>query len=196
MKKFFITLFLLALAAPSFALSGISIGIKGGLASYNDEVFTAPEVEDNDMNLVGGQIKISSLPIINLVVSGEYMWKSESIGYGTERFDLDQHDFALSATALYPIKMKIISPFAGAGITNHNIGFDYSVPQSLSLEENGIVIPGSDNRLGYHLIGGVDVDIPAFPVSLTAEYRQNWIDTDYDTVKYYSISVGANFKLP
>jgi len=196
MKKLLFTLILLALAVPSFALSGISIGVRGGLASYSDDVFTAPEYEDSDMKLIGGNIKITSLPIVNLLVSGEYMWKSDDIGFGTEAFELDQHDFALSATALYPIKMKVISPFVGAGVSNHNIGFDYTAPQSLSLEENGILIPASENRLGYHMIGGVDIDLPAFPVSFTAEYRQNWIDTDFDTVKYYSISLGANFKLP
>ncbi|UCD17593.1 MAG: outer membrane beta-barrel protein [Candidatus Zixiibacteriota bacterium] len=196
MKKLMLTLFILMLAVPSFALTGISIGIKGGVASYSDDIMTAPGYDADGLKLIGGQVKISSLPVINLLVSGEYMWKSETLGFGTDQLELNQHDFALSATALYPIKFKVISPFAGAGISNHNLGFDYTAPLSLSLEDNGVYVPDSENRLGYHLIGGFDVNVPAFPVMFSAEYRQNWIDTDNESVKYYSISLGANFKLP
>jgi len=197
MRRLFLTLFILALAAPSFAITGISIGIHGGkTTNYDQESFAIPGQDDADMTMVGGQIKISKLPMIDLLVSGDYAWKNETYSVAGQDLEVKRHDLAFSATALYPLKLKVIQPYIGGGISTHNLGFDYVKPLSLSLEDNNVVIPESDNRLGYHMVGGFEIALPAFPVGLNAEYRLNWIDTPVEVTKYNSITVGLSYKLP
>lgn len=197
MKRLLMLLVLLCFAAPSFALTGISLGIRGGMVTnYDQEALALPGADLEEMNLVGGQLKISTLPLFDVLLAGEYAWKNQSQVYGGDVFELKRHDWVFSATALYPIKLQVISPFLGGGLSSHSLGYDYTRPLSLSLEDNNISVPEADNRLGYHLVGGAEIAPPAFPLTFTAEYRLNWIDTPVEVTKYNSITVSANFKLP
>ncbi len=197
MKRLLMLLVLLCFAAPSFALTGVTLGIRGGMVTnYDQETLALPGADLADMNLVGGQVKISTLPLFDVLIAGDYAWKNQSQTYGSDVFELKRHDFVFSATALYPIKLQLVSPYLGGGLSSHTLGFDYTRPLSLSLEDNDIAVPENESRLGYHLVGGAEIAPPAFPLTFTAEYRLNWIDTPVKVTKYNSISVSANFKLP
>jgi len=197
MKKLFLTLFLVLFAIPAFALTGISFGIRGGLVTnYDQPGLTIPGYDNDQMTLGGLHVRISTLPMFDLIVTGEYAWKKETYTGFSQNLELTRRDLLISASVVYPIKMNIVSPYAGAGMASHSLGYDYIAPVSWSLSTYGVEIPGNTTKLGYHLIGGFDLKLPAFPLSFGAEFRMNWIDTPDKMTKYNSFIAGLNFSLP
>jgi opacity protein-like surface antigen len=197
MKTILATVLCLLLAAPAFALTGISFGVRGGVVNnYEQAGLNLGDFDLNEMNLAGAQVKLSSLPMFNLVLWGDYAWKSKTYDFYGQSFEMKVHDLAFGASLVYPIKISYISPYLGGGIGSHHFSFDYIKSLALSLDENGITVPESVNRLGYHLVGGISFDPPALPFGISAEYRMNWIDTPGEVTKYNSITAGLNFRLP
>ncbi|MCX6829504.1 MAG: outer membrane beta-barrel protein [candidate division Zixibacteria bacterium] len=197
MKRVILAFLCLMFAAPTFALTGLSFGVKGGFVSnYEQPGLAVGDFSAEKMNLAGAQVKISTLPIINFIVSGNYAWKNNKYDFGGQTFELQMHDLYFDASAVYPIKFQFVSPYFGGGVGSHNLSFDYVKPLSLSLADNDITVPGSVSRLGYHLVGGINIGLPAFPFGISAEYRMNWIDTPGSVTKYNSFTFGLDFKLP
>ncbi len=197
MKRLLLTLFLVILAMPAFALTGVSIGLRGGLVTNFDQPgFATPGYESNQMPIGGLHVRVSTLPMFDLIVTGEYAWKKNSYSWSGESLEISQRDLLFSASVVYPIKLKPISPYAGVGMATHSLGYDFAVPSGWSLSTYGVEVPGNTTRLGYHLVGGVDLKVPMFPLSFSAEFRMNWINTPDEVTKYDSIVAGLNFSLP
>lgn len=197
MKRMLIISFLLLLTAPVHAVSGISFGVKGGMAlNYDQAGLSIGDFSAKKMNLAGAQVRITTIPMIDLILSGDYAWKNNSYNFAGQNFDLKMHDLSFNATLVHPFKFPAVSPYVGGGIGSHHLSFDYVSPLSMSLSENGITIPGTETRTGYHLVGGVNIGIPAFPLGFGVEYRLNWIDTPGSVTKYNSLTFGINFSLP
>jgi len=196
MKKLFILMFLLAFAAPSFALTGVSFGLKGGLlTSYDQPELAAPSDENDNMALGGLTVKFTSLPMVNVIVSGEYAWKTYSYSVVGESFDLRARDLLFSASAVYPFQLPFATPYLGGGVATHNLGYDVDVPDTWSLGEEPTA-PDTETRMGYHLMAGFDVGLPTLPLKLNAEYRLNWVDMPAETAKVNSFAIGLLFTLP
>ena len=197
MKKLLVVMFLLAFAAPSFALTGVSFGVKGGLLTdYDQPSFSAPSEDNVNMALGGLTVKFTSLPMVNVIVSGEYAWKTNSFTSYDETIDLKTHDLLFSASAVYPFQLPFATPYLGGGLATHNIGFDVDYPASWALADEADAFSVSDTRMGYHLMAGFDVGLPTLPLKLNAEYRLNWIDMEVETAKINSFSLGLLFSLP
>nr|MBN2276868.1 outer membrane beta-barrel protein [candidate division Zixibacteria bacterium] len=197
MKRLILTLIILALAAPGYALTGISIGVKGGMVSnYEQPGFAVPGEDTDAMNLAGLQLKFTKLPMIDLIVSGEYAWKKETYSGFGQSFELTRSDLQFSASAIYPFSLPVVTPYLGAGVATHSLGYDYVEPVGWALDTYDIEVPGNETRMGYHLMGGFDVGLPAFPLTLNAEYRLNWVSTPDEVTKYNSITAGLSFSLP
>ena len=197
MKKLLMLTICLLFAVPSFAITGISLGVKGGLVTdYNQPGFSVPNQETDNMALAGLQVRLSSLPIVDLIVTGEYAWKNESYSVLGQDFELKRHDFLFSASAIYPVKLPAVSPYLGGGVATHSLGYDYAVPALWSLEDYDIEVPGNETKMGYHIMGGVDFKLPVFPVSANAEFRINWVNTPQEVTKYNSITIGLSYSLP
>jgi len=197
MKKLLVALICVLFAAPAFALTGVSFGLKGGLVTnYDQPTFSIPGQDAEAMPLGGLQVRVSSIPVVDVILTGEYAWKKESysvMGYG---FDVKRHDLLFSASAVYPIPMQIISPYFGGGFGTHNLGYDLATPASWALDDYEITVPGDETKLGYHLMTGVEFKFPAFPLNFNAEFRLNWIDTEGDMTKYNAFTAGVSFTLP
>ncbi|SYZ72418.1 conserved exported hypothetical protein [Candidatus Zixiibacteriota bacterium] len=197
MKKTAILLLCFLVSAPAFAITGLSFGVRGGMVSnYEQAGLTVGSFDTDKMNLIGAQLRIATLPTVNLIISGDYAWKNKQYDFGGQSFELKMHDITYAASLVYPFKFPVVSPYLGGGIGNHHLSFDYIRPLSLSLSDNGITVPGSVSRLGYHLMGGVNISLPAFPFEISAEYRMNWINTPGEVTKYNSVTAGLNFNLP
>ncbi len=197
MKKAAILLLCFIMTAPAYAITGLSFGVRGGMVSnYEQAGLTVGSFDTDKMNLVGAQLRISTFPVVNLIISGDYAWKNKQYDFGGQSFELKMHDISYGASLVYPFKFQFISPYVGGGIGNHHLSFDFIRPLTLSLEDNGITVPGSISRIGYHVMGGVNIGLPAFPFDISAEYRLNWIDTPGDVTKYNSFAMGLNFNLP
>jgi opacity protein-like surface antigen len=197
MKKAIWAVMIMLVAAPAFAISGVSVGIKGGLVNNYDQAgLTVGSFSVDRMNFAGAQARIRTIPIIDLILSGDYAWKTNDYDFAGQNFQLKTHDLSFNATLAHTIKLPILRPYAGAGIGSHHLTFDYLKPMSLSLSDNGITVPNSETRIGYHLTAGFEIGISAFPIGLGAEYRINWIDTPGEVTKYNSFTVGLNVNLP
>ncbi|UCD93768.1 MAG: hypothetical protein JSU69_08320 [Candidatus Zixiibacteriota bacterium] len=188
MKKVFLILFLVLAATSSSALTGLSIGLKGGIATnLNLPDFQYPIEELNKMNLIGGQVKISSVPLIDVIGTAEYVWRTKKTNLPFIE-DYRVHDFVLTASIVYPYEMRVITPYAGIGISQHFLGFDASlpgVPLPASFE-----VPGDEHSFGYHLLVGVNLSFPVFPISLNGEFRAFWFDTAKERSRYNTLTAG------
>jgi opacity protein-like surface antigen len=194
MKRLLLILVLLAVAAvPSHAITGISLGARAGLGwNFEPGGLTVPGVEfDDKATDIGAQVKITTLPIVDFIFAADYIWKKKDYEIGGTDLELKISDFALTASVIKSFNFPVISPYAGGGIGNHHLSFQYTLVGNLA----GLEVPGSTTELGYHVMAGVDVNIPMFPLSLTGEYRHYWVDTEERT-KFHTVTVGANFKLP
>jgi opacity protein-like surface antigen len=197
MKKVLLILFCVLFAAPVYALTGISFGVRGGLvAGYDQPGLEIPGYDTDQMTLGGLHVRVSTLPMFDLIVAGEYAWKNEKYSGFGEEFELKRHDLLFAASAVYPIKFSVVSPYLGGGLGTHSLGYDYVEPPGWSLADYGIDVPDNTTKMGYHLMAGADVKVPAFPLFFNAEYRINWISTPDDVTKYHSIIAGLNFSLP
>ena len=197
MRKLLILLAVTLMASPAFAISGLSIGVRGGwVNNYEQAGLSLGDYKADQMNLFGAQVRFASLPMVNLIVFGDYAWKNKDYDFAGQNFQLKMHDLSFGASLVYPLKLKVVSPFVGGGVSSHNLSFDYVKPLALSLDDEGISVPESMTRLGYHLVGGVNINLPAFPIGFSAEYRWNWIDTPGEVTDFTSLVLGLNYNLP
>jgi hypothetical protein len=193
MKKVLLVLLCLAFAAPTYAVTGVAFGLRGGLATNYDQ--PGFEADKDYMTQAGLIVKWTSVPYVDVIFTGDYAWKKESFSYIGLPLEMKWHDFQFSASAVYPFEVPVVSPYAGAGLGTHSLGYDYSTGGSWVLSDYGIESSGSETRLGYHLVGGFDVGIPTFPLTFNAEIRMHWIDTPGDAIQYNSFVAGLTFGL-
>ncbi len=190
MKKIgLILILIMASATPGHAILGISVGARGGIASGVDLAVedNIPGISLDKMNMIGLQFKFGLLPKVDLLFTGDYYWKTVdfTIPSTSTSAEFTVHDLALTASAVYPYKMRFITPYAGAGIATHAFGFS----------GKGFAIPADDSQFGYHLIGGVSVSPSFIPLGVNGEIRLNWIQTEGETSDFVSFHVGVNLGL-
>jgi len=190
MKKIGLFLILLmVLATPGYAILGISVGARGGIASGVDLAVedNIPGVNLDKMSTIGLQFKFGLMPKVDLIFTGDYYWKTVDFTVPTvgTSAEFKVHNLALTASAVYPYKMRFITPYAGAGIATHRLAFS----------GEGIVIPADESQFGYHLIGGLTVSPSFIPLGVNGEVRMNWIQTEGETSDFISYHVGVNLGL-
>ncbi len=189
MKKVIIAAIFLIVASPAFALTGISIGIKGGLALQPDFPIADRAGADTDqMTLIGGQFKFSRLPMIDIIGTVEYAWKTYDYTILGEPAEFEIRNLAASVSIVYPLKMRMLKPFVGGGIGMNNVSYEASVPGGLSL-----TLPEDEAHFGYHVLGGFNLSFPTAPVSFTAEGRYNIINTSGENSTYFQVTGSINF---
>ncbi len=197
MKRIWPIILCLLFVSPTYALTGISFGVKGGMGLKAD--FTGVNLNGEEIDrlmMIGGQIKISTLPFIDVIGTAEYGWKTlkdATLVYDATEYTVEYkvRDLAFTASVVYPLKMQVIKPFAGFGIGSHNLGYDVTA-NNLPL---GFGAPEDKSYLGYHILAGIDISFPAVPLGLTGEFRYNWVDTPGETTKYIQLTVGANYSM-
>lgn len=183
MKKILVLLGLLALcASPVYAITGVGVGVRGGLVqSYdNPGIDESPLGLDlNEMPMLGGHVVIGFIPMLEVEGSAEMAWKKKEFTYEAYTYDFSVRDFSLNVTAKYKFNLlPALKPYIGAGLGWHWLTY------SISGEGLVMTTPLDENRLGYHGVGGVSLRIPALPFEIFAEYRYTHIMTkqeDLDT---------------
>lgn len=197
-KMLWILAWLLVCVGSAGAVTGIEIGIRTGvLSNYNQPSLNIGTYDLNRLNMIGGQIYFSRLPMIDIIVAGEYCWRTQNYDIAGENMEFKLHDFAVTASVVYPFKqLPVVTPYVGAGVGTYSLSYDYFVPTSLSLSDNGVSIPGTSTYMGYHGVLGAKANIPAFPVGLFLEGRLNRINTPGDDIKYNTLAGGVFLALP
>jgi hypothetical protein len=190
-KKLILTLALVLTATSSPALTGLSVGLRGGTAvDINLPDFQYPIDQVNKMNLIGGQVRISGLPLVDVIGTAEYIWKTKKISLPFIE-DYRVRDLVLTASVVYPYEMRVISPYAGIGIGQHFLRYDVSlpgVPVPASFK-----VPGAEDSFGYHLLVGVNLSFPVLPISLNGEFRAFWFDTTHERSRYNTLTAGIYY---
>jgi hypothetical protein len=153
------------------------------------------------MTLIGGHLKIGTLPIIDLDASAEYAQKKYDLDIpipGAEDImgDVTFRVVSLRGSAKYNISppMSPIKPYVGAGLGMHFMTSTIDVPgtqYTIPLNEDY-----SETRTGAHALGGLLVSLPLFPFEFFAEGRYGVIFAEGGSTKSTSIYAGVTFKLP
>ena len=197
MKKLILIVIMAITASGANAgLSGLGIGIHGGIVSGYDN----PVLEDSlvqqytsidfsgNMTNIGMHVDIGTLRIIEFDGSLDYAWKKQEVVQG---IDLTFSDISVSASVKKSFPLAIVKPYAGAGLGIHALAY--------SIEANGqpvAVLPENETKIGYHVKAGVALNIPVFPLTPFAEWKYNIIQTTDESTKYNSINVGITLDLP
>ncbi|HEX9916549.1 MAG TPA: outer membrane beta-barrel protein [candidate division Zixibacteria bacterium] len=208
MKKVFLLLAVFfLLVSPSYAFTGLGLGVRAGIVSnYDnptlDELFDAPFVlkgkKIEDMNMLGAHLKIGTLPIIDLEISGEYFWKTEEFsfefvdyqnpsGVDTANGEFKIEDYSVNVTAKYVFPTSTIKPYVGGGGGLHII--KYSNPGPGPFFEN-------QSKPSYHACGGVLLDVPVLPLEVFLEGRYTSIQTEKKATGFFTWMVGVTLNLP
>jgi hypothetical protein len=189
---------MLFIASPSDALTGLGFGIRAGTTSLDD-----PNTEEdvNGMTMLGAQLKIGTLPIIDLEASAEYAQKKYDLdipvpGAQDIAGDVTFRLVSLRGSAKYkfPLPLMPIKPYVGAGLAMHFMTSTIDIPgtqYTIPLNEDY-----SESKTGAHALAGLLVSIPLFPFEVFAEGRYGIIFVENESVKDRSIYAGLNFKLP
>jgi hypothetical protein len=179
----------------TFAITGLGIGIRGGLIQNykNSNLDSLPTPKDflKNMSLVGVHLEIGTLRIIHLEASMEYAWKKKEILLEDKiKADFTINDFSLNATAKYIFSFPIIKPYAGAGAGLHRLVY------KVSKGNYSVYLPENQNRLGFHGVAGLLLKFPAVPFELFGEGRYTIIQTKEKATIYTTILAGLTFNLP
>jgi opacity protein-like surface antigen len=203
-KKGFLVLsifFLLFLCQEAWSITGLGIGIRGGIIQNykNDNLDSIPTLGQDwlkEMPLVGVHLKIGTLRVIRLEASIEYAWKKKEIalkdlsGNDLVRADFSIHDLSLNGTAKYVLSVPVLKPYVGAGLGVHRLVY------GISNEVYSMYVPEDQNKIGFHGVGGFTISFPASPVELLAEARYTSIRTENEPTRYTTFLAGLTFKLP
>lgn len=198
MKKVMLVVALvLAGVKTSFGLSGLGLGIHGGLVSGYDN----PVLEDSvlsqfasfdmseEMTDIGAHLNIGTFRIIEFDINIDYAWKKQEILSG---IDLRFSDFSISASIRKSIALSALKPYIGVGVGQHWVAYSIELGDQVI----GVVLPKDESKIGYHFKAGVDLDFPVFPLTPYGEWRYNIIKTAGESTKYTAILVGLTLDLP
>jgi len=182
-------------ATSSYAITGLGFGIRGGMVAglENDKLDSfIKEIDPNsslskNMTMIGGHLKIGTLPIIDFELALEYAWKKKEIIPGV---DFTISDFGVIGSAKYHLGFPVIKPYVGAGLGLHRMVYSFK-----GHDVQG-AIPERENKLGYHGLVGVKISPPMSPVEFFVEGRYTYITTENKSTKYSAIYAGGTFNLP
>lgn len=193
----FIIASLLGLSAAAFGASGFELGVKmGRVMSYSQGTLQVGANDISRQTLVGGQLYITTTPLVDLIASIDYSWNDNQYAFAENDLPFRMRDLATTISAVLPVRLSAFCVYIGGGIGSHSISYAYRRPASLSLAANDINIPEASTYFGYHGLIGVKGAPPHLPVGIFAEGRLNRIDAVGAQIKYTSFSAGLFLPLP
>jgi opacity protein-like surface antigen len=173
MRKALFLLLLVFCLIPMVSQAGGGLGLKGGFLDGD-------EMEDK-INMLGADIRIGMIPLLELILSGEYAWDSQE--FESEEYKL--HNIAATGSLVVPVKLSFITPYAGGGAGAH-----------MYIQTGGDETE-TDTKFGYHFVGGVILGVPSLPLKLFGEYRHYWVKmgeeanfSEEETIKYHTLAGG------
>lgn len=199
-----LALFLL-LSSGAYALTGLGLGARGGIyTTYNNDdlEFEGYDVIDIDqLSMIGGHFKISTLPIFTFELVGEYSWKSEdfTIGAGTinETVTVEVRDFMVGVNAKYEFGLPAFTPYVGGGLGTHYLTYEISDLPIAWVPQGGerLIAPDDGSRFGMHALAGVKLGLPASPIEFFVEGRAGRISGDDGSTTFTMVYGGVTLSL-
>ena len=181
----------------SFGLSGLGLGLHGGLISgYDNPVLEEGIPLDSlgiditeEMTDIGAHLNIGTFRVIEFDLNIDYAWKKQEISSG---IDLRFSDFSITASVRKSIALSALKPYIGVGVGQHWMAYSIEFGDQVI----GVVLPKDESKVGYHFKAGVDLDFPVFPLTPYGEWRYNIIKTAGESTKYTAILIGLTLDLP
>jgi opacity protein-like surface antigen len=199
LKKALVVSMLLWLCPAAYAgITGLGFGVHGGIVSgYNNKTleqsvkdafqsFTDFSLSKN-MTGIGVHVKVGTLRIIDLDGSLDYAWKKQTV---YQDIDLTYSIFSATASVRKSIPVGPLGPYIGAGLGLYRSAY------SISSGSVMVVLPSDETKVGYHVKGGLELNIPMFPLTPFAEFRYSQIQASGEAVKYQQIFAGLTLNLP
>ncbi len=189
-------LFVLLTASETWAITGLGIGVRGGvIQGYKCDKLNSLPTENKDwlkdMPMIGVHLEVGTLRVIHLETSLEYAWKDQNLVLpGSVRTKFSISDLSLNGTVKYMFSLLAIKPYVGAGAGIHKLAY------GISNDAFSVYIPEDQNRLGLHAVGGLLLSVPAFPLELMAEARYTNVQTKEASTRYATFLAGLTYKLP
>jgi hypothetical protein len=184
-------------SSASAGLSGLGLGIHGGMISGYDnpslessilDQYSGFELDDQMVD-IGAHLNVGTFRIVEFGLNLDYAWKKQDITSDTE---LRYNDFSVSASIRKSIPLMALKPYVAAGVAMHWLGYSLSVDEQVV----GVYLPEEGSKLGYFGKGGIALDIPVFPLTPFVEFQYNLISTSGDDIKYKAIIGGLTLDLP
>jgi opacity protein-like surface antigen len=197
-RKMFVMpfLFVLFTASQTWAITGLGIGVRGGvIQGYKcDNLNSLPTGKKDwlqDMPMIGAHLKVGTLRVIQLEASLEYAWKEQNLTLpGSVRAKFSINDLSVNGTVKYMLSLPAIKPYVGAGAGIHRLAY------GISNHEFSVYIPEDQSKLGLHVVGGVLLSVPVVPLELMAEARYTRVQTAEASTRYATFLAGLTYKLP
>lgn len=182
-------------SAPCQGVSGLGVGVKAGVVSdYENPNLKLSDFKFNKLKFFGAFMKWGSSSF-DLELGAEYYWDSQNFTLFGDNVEVDARDFYVGATGKYYFAFPVLKPFLGAGLAAHNFTFKYSGPLG-EYDEVTVEIPGDETYLGYHIVAGAKLSIPAFPFELFLEGKIGRVNTSPEKTDFTVVSGGIAFNLP
>ncbi|OQX91414.1 MAG: hypothetical protein B6D58_08235 [candidate division Zixibacteria bacterium 4484_95] len=196
---------IVCLNMPAFGITGLGFGLHAGMTnnySYSILDDSLRAIAQNypglgipddirfseDLTSIGAHLKVGTLPIIDFYLFADYAWKKKEL---SSDIDLRLSDFSFGASAKKMFGFSILKPYLGAGVDMHNLVY------TIEADSAGLILPVPDNqtKIGYHVVGGIELNFPILPLDPYAEYRHNWITTSEKVTKYGLFLLGLTFSI-
>jgi len=196
-----VALIVVLASIPSYAITGLGFGIHGGqinnykydvLNSDLDNIATILGLSealkfDENLTVIGAHVKVGTLPILDFYGFIDYAWKKKAL---TSDVDFRLSDFSIGADARKKFGTMLIKPYLGAGFAIHRLAYTLETDLVQTLP-----IPEDQNKMGYHVLVGVELSPPMFPITPYAQYKYSWIPTKDKATKFGLIEAGITFSL-
>jgi opacity protein-like surface antigen len=196
-KSLRLTLFLAVLATTAnvFALTGLGLGVKGGVVSnYKNPNLKLSTYKLSKLKYFAGFVKFGGSGF-NLEIGAEYYWDKKKLPLLGQLHEVQAKDFFLTATGKFFLNFPIVRPFIGAGVGAHHFTYTYSGVLD-EYQNVTITIPGNKTYFGYHIVVGAQLAIAILPFDLFVEGKIGRVNTSGDPTDFTVFCGGIVFNLP
>ncbi len=150
-------IFLITLSFDAKAQVNLSIGIRGGISSFENPIGSGPQF--------GGHVRVKAAPKVDF----EVMMELFSSTWDEDQYEVTWRNVLIGVTGTYEFSLptRTVSPYLGAGICLHRISREFSSGVS------GVTLPAkeSSNEGCFHALGGLRFNLTKAPLSIFVEGR-------------------------
>ncbi len=189
----------LFVSSQAFGVTGMGLGVRAGVvANYDNPDLSFEEARQMDidqLSMVGGHFRISSLPVFTYEVIAEYNWHKKDYSVLGTDVSVKVRDFMLGLNLKYMFRIPVVTPYIGGGIASHQMTYEFEPSLGSIIGGATVIIPDDGPRFGVHGLAGVMLGFPTSPIEFFVEGRMGKISGDNESTTYSAVYGGVTLKL-